>query len=157
MGAWLLLPCCCCCQLAAMITGAQAPRSHTHAHTSTTITRTTHKQQQPNKHCNSVAARAILVVEKDAVFQRLAGDGLPSRLSIALVTAKGNPDLATRAFLSRLAAAAGPGAPVLGLVDWNPAGAGILAAYKFGTAALGLEGARCAQRGAPAGGGSLGV
>ena len=124
--------------------------SHTHTHTHTRQLQS--HQPDPNqtttttnKHCNSVAARAILVVEKDAVFQRLAGDGLPSRLSVALVTAKGSPDLATRAFLSRLAAAAGPGAPVLGLVDWNPAGAGILAAYKFGTAALGLEGARCAR------------
>lgn len=32
--------------------------------------------------------------------------------------------------------------PVLGLVDWNPGGVGILLAYKYGCAALGLESAR---------------
>lgn len=37
--------------------------------------------------------------------------------------------------------------PVLGLVDWNPGGLGILATYRFGSAALGLEAARCATGG----------
>jgi hypothetical protein len=46
--------------------------------------------------------RYLLVVEKDAVFQRLAEDGLPDALPLVMVTAKGMPDLATRAFCSRL-------------------------------------------------------
>ncbi|GBF94838.1 hypothetical protein Rsub_08010 [Raphidocelis subcapitata] len=90
-----------------------------------------------------VSARYVLVVEKDAIFQRLAGDRLHERLPLVMVTAKGNPDLATRAFLSRLCAAA-PSLPVLGLVDWNPAGASILATFKFGNPRMGLEGSRYA-------------
>jgi meiotic recombination protein SPO11 len=41
------------------------------------------------------------VVEKDAIFQRLSEDRLADRLPMVLVTAKGMPDLATRAFLCR--------------------------------------------------------
>lgn len=52
------------------------------------------------------------------------------------------PDLASRAFLAAVVAAAGPGLPVLGFVDWNPAGVHILLCYKYGTAAMGLEAAR---------------
>jgi hypothetical protein len=48
-----------------------------------------------------VSARYILVIEKDAIFQRLAEDRLHERLPLVLVTAKGNPDLATRAFICR--------------------------------------------------------
>lgn len=55
------------------------------------------------------------------------------------------PDIASRAFLAALVAAAGPGLPVLGLVDWNPAGVYILLSYKYGTAAMGLEAARWVQ------------
>lgn len=77
------------------------------------------------------------------MLQRLAEDRLHEVLPVAMVTAKGQPDLATRAFLGRLCAAA-PRAPVLGLVDWNPAGACILATFKFGNPRLGMEGARWA-------------
>jgi DNA topoisomerase VI subunit A len=56
---------------------------------------------QPLRPPARVAARYILVVEKDAVFQRLVEDRLHERLPLVLVTAKGNPDLATRAFLCR--------------------------------------------------------
>lgn len=48
-----------------------------------------------------VTARYILVVEKDCIFQRLVQDKLHERLPMVLVTAKGMPDLATRAFLCR--------------------------------------------------------
>jgi hypothetical protein len=34
------------------------------------------------------------------------------------------------------------GLPVLGLVDWNPAGVAILLSYKFGNQAMGLEAGR---------------
>jgi DNA topoisomerase VI subunit A len=50
----------------------------------------------------SCVLRYLLIVEKDAVFQRLAEDGLPDALPLVMVTAKGMPDLATRAFCSRL-------------------------------------------------------
>jgi DNA topoisomerase VI subunit A len=44
----------------------------------------------------------ILVVEKDAIFQRLAEDRLWEVLPCVLITAKGFPDLATRAFLHKV-------------------------------------------------------
>ncbi|KAF8066174.1 SPO11-2 [Scenedesmus sp. PABB004] len=95
-----------------------------------------------------VGARFVLVVEKDAVFARLVEDRLHEALPCVLLTGRGMPDLASRAFLAALVAACArggdPAVPVLGLVDWNPGGAAILAAYKFGSAAMGLEGARYA-------------
>jgi meiotic recombination protein SPO11 len=95
----------------------------------------------------STDAHAVLIVEKDAVFQLLApalGALAAGGLRALLVTGKGVPDRATRAFLAALAAAR-PALPLLGLADWNPAGAGILALYRYGTAAG--EGARHALPG----------
>jgi DNA topoisomerase VI subunit A len=48
------------------------------------------------------SARFILVVEKDAIFQRLSEDRLWSLLPCILITARGMPDMATRAFLHKL-------------------------------------------------------
>ena len=45
------------------------------------------------------ACRFVVIVEKDAVFQRLVEDGFAEHLGAILVTAKGMPDMATRAFL----------------------------------------------------------
>ncbi|KAG2425773.1 hypothetical protein HXX76_013398 [Chlamydomonas incerta] len=82
----------------------------------------------------------LVVVEKDAAFQRLAEDRLWERLPCVLITAKGFPDVATRAFAARLAAAF-PAMQPVGLVDFNPAGAAILATYKYGSdRRLGAEG-----------------
>ncbi|KAL4859304.1 Meiotic recombination protein SPO11-2 [Chlorella vulgaris] len=83
-------------------------------------------------------ALLVLVVEKDAVFQRLAQQRFFDRVPCVLVTGKGVPDLATRAFLSCLSACF-PGLPLLGLVDWNPSGANILCIYRFGSHRMGLE------------------
>ena len=47
--------------------------------------------------------RFVVVVEKDAVFQRLAAEGFPEATSSILVTARGMPDFATRFFLQMLA------------------------------------------------------
>ncbi|KAK1326566.1 Meiotic recombination protein SPO11-2 [Acorus calamus] len=62
-------------------------------------------------------ARYIIVVEKDAIFQRLAEDRIFNYIPCILITAKGYPDLATR----------------------NPAGLAILCTYKFGSIKMGLE------------------
>uniref|UniRef100_A0A0E0EI30 DNA topoisomerase (ATP-hydrolyzing) n=1 Tax=Oryza meridionalis TaxID=40149 RepID=A0A0E0EI30_9ORYZ len=67
-------------------------------------------------------ARYIIVVEKDAIFQRLAEDRIYSHLPCILITAKGYPDLATR----------------------NPAGLAILCTYKYGSISMGLESYRYA-------------
>ncbi|KAG2493755.1 hypothetical protein HYH03_007977 [Edaphochlamys debaryana] len=83
----------------------------------------------------------LLVVEKDAVFQRLAEERVWEQLPCILVTARGLPDLATRAFVARLAAAFPPPRLIpLGLVDFNPAGVVILSTYKYGSDRLGPEG-----------------
>ncbi|GIL76358.1 hypothetical protein Vretifemale_5972 [Volvox reticuliferus] len=83
----------------------------------------------------------LLVVEKDAVFQRLAEDRIWDHLPCVLLTARGMPDLATRAFAARLAACfPPPRLQPVGLVDYNPSGVIILASYKYGSDRLGPEG-----------------
>ncbi|KAL4426524.1 hypothetical protein ABPG77_008382 [Micractinium sp. CCAP 211/92] len=83
-------------------------------------------------------AQLILVVEKDAVFQRLLQQKFFDRVPSIICTGKGMPDLATRAYLSSLSLAF-PHLPVVGLVDWNPAGVSILSIYRFGSHRMGLE------------------
>lgn len=81
-------------------------------------------------------ASAILVVEKDAVFSQLLAEEFHLRLlPCILVTGKGVPDVATRAFLAALHAAL-PQLPVLGLVDYNPSGVGILSLYRHGSSRM---------------------
>lgn len=114
-----------------------------------------------------VGARFILVVEKEALFRRLAEDMIwdAPRARCIIVTGCGQPDLATRAFVRALADAHGPSTPVLGLADSNPYGLAILLAYARGSAArpeaagsavpalrwLGLRGADVAALALPAG------
>lgn len=62
----------------------------------------------------------MLVIEKDAVFQRLTEDRLAERLPCVLVTAKGMPDLGTRCGL--LAAAGGGGGEFLVAVQLTAGG-----------------------------------
>ncbi|CAL5008342.1 unnamed protein product [Urochloa decumbens] len=88
-------------------------------------------------------ARYIIVVEKDAIFQRLAEDRLYNQLPCILITAKGYPDLATRFILHRLSQTF-PNTPIFALVDWNPAGLAILCTYKYGSISMGLESYRYA-------------
>ena len=90
-----------------------------------------------------VAASYALVVEKDAVFDRLRRERIWERVPLVLVTAKGFPDLATRAFLKGIQNRF-PSVTTLGLVDWNPSGALILRADRSGSARAALESARYA-------------
>ncbi|GLT56103.1 hypothetical protein SLA2020_291740 [Shorea laevis] len=83
-------------------------------------------------------ARYIIVVEKHAIFQRLAEDHIFNHIPSILITAKGYPDIATRFLLHRMNRAF-PDLPILALVDWNPAGLAILCTYKFGSIGMGLE------------------
>lgn len=73
---------------------------------------------------------AILVVEKHAVFAQLLREGLPRLLPCVLLTAQGYPTHAARRLLAHLHAAL-PRAAVVGLVDYNPHGLAILAAYRW--------------------------
>ncbi|KAF3782396.1 Meiotic recombination protein [Nymphaea thermarum] len=88
-------------------------------------------------------ARYIIIVEKDAIFQRLAEDRVFDQIPCIMITAKGYPDVATRFLLHRLSKIF-PDLPILALVDWNPAGLAILYTYKFGSISMGLEAYRYA-------------
>ncbi|PPS11730.1 hypothetical protein GOBAR_AA08915 [Gossypium barbadense] len=88
-------------------------------------------------------ARYIVVVEKHAIFQRLAEDNVFNQIPSILLTAKGYPDIATRFLLHRMSRAF-PDLPILALVDWNPARLAILSTYKFGSIGMGLEAYRYA-------------
>lgn len=90
----------------------------------------------------TVSARYVIVVEKDAIFQRLVEDKIFLTLPCIIVTGKGIPDLATRIFLSKLYSLC-PELLFFGLVDWNPSGVLILSTYKYGSPG-GLESTRYA-------------
>jgi len=82
------------------------------------------------------SARFILVVEKDAVFQRLLEEGiLNGHLpNLIMVTGKGVPDLATRQLIFMLATKMF--LPVLILTDCDPYGVDICMMYKYGSLAM---------------------
>ncbi|KAK9103736.1 hypothetical protein Sjap_020990 [Stephania japonica] len=88
-------------------------------------------------------ARYVIVVEKHAIFQRLAEDHIFNQIPSILVTGKGYPDIATRFLLHRISKTF-PHMPLFALVDWNPAGLAILCTFKFGSVGMGLEAYRYA-------------
>nr|CAD1841964.1 unnamed protein product [Ananas comosus var. bracteatus] len=73
----------------------------------------------------------VLLVEKDAAFMRLAEDRFYNRFPCIILTAKGQPDVATRLFLRKLKAELR--LPVLALVDSDPYGLKILSVYMCGS------------------------
>ncbi|KHN77993.1 Meiotic recombination protein spo-11 [Toxocara canis] len=76
-------------------------------------------------------ARFILVVEKDATFQKLTQEGFLSQFSPALlVTGKGYPDISTRKFLKHITSIYK--VPLFGLMDCDPHGIEIAMTYKYG-------------------------
>ena len=76
-------------------------------------------------------AKFILVVEKDAAFMRLAEDRFYNKYPCVIITAKGQPDVATRLFLRKIRTALA--IPVLGLVDSDPYGLKIISVYMNGS------------------------
>ena len=88
-------------------------------------------------HFQSLGARYILVVEKDAVFTYLCGQRIWDTLPCIIATGCGYPPLSVRATVKRLATELC--LPVLGLFDYNPHGVRILLTYKFGSTRMGLE------------------
>ncbi|KAI7843532.1 hypothetical protein COHA_002774 [Chlorella ohadii] len=73
----------------------------------------------------------ILLVEKDAAFMRLAEDRFYNQFPCIIITAKGQPDVATRLFLKKLKQTLR--IPVLALVDSDPYGLKILSVYMKGS------------------------
>lgn len=88
-------------------------------------------------------ATLIMVVEKHAVFNRLLQEGFCARLNAIMLTARGQPDLASRGLLARLHTLA-PEAPIVALIDYNPSGLLILSTYRSGSVRMGLEAGRFA-------------
>lgn len=76
-------------------------------------------------------AEFVLLVEKEAAYMRLAEDRFYHKYPCIVITAKGQPDVATRMFLSRLYSELK--IPVLGLVDSDPYGLKILSVYMSGS------------------------
>ena len=82
-------------------------------------------------------AEFILLVEKDAAYNRLAEDRFYNTFPCILITGKGQPDVATRMFLSRLKAELK--IPVLAFVDSDPYGLKILSVYMSGSKAMSYD------------------
>ncbi|MHA2305346.1 MAG: hypothetical protein ACXACU_08115 [Candidatus Hodarchaeales archaeon] len=82
-------------------------------------------------------AEFVLVIEKDAVFQDLAEDKFFNYLPCVLITASGQPDMATRMFIKRMYEELK--LPILGFLDADPYGLDILRVYSIGSKALSFE------------------
>ncbi|XP_050402116.1 meiotic recombination protein SPO11 [Patella vulgata] len=83
-------------------------------------------------------AKFILIVEKDATFQKLLGENFCEKYApCILITAKGFPDLGTRLLLKLLWNQFQ--LPVFSLVDCDPHGFEIMAVYTFGSKAQACE------------------
>ncbi|XP_045458724.1 meiotic recombination protein SPO11 [Melitaea cinxia] len=79
-------------------------------------------------------AKYILVVEKDAILQKLLDEGALLRLGpVIILTGKGYPDVCTRQLLCRLVTELRLKA--LALVDYDPHGYEIFLTYKYGSLA----------------------
>jgi len=76
-------------------------------------------------------AEFILLVEKEAAYMRMAEDRFYNKYPCIVITAKGQPDVASRMFLSRITNELK--IPVLGLVDSDPYGLKILSVYMSGS------------------------
>ncbi|KYM96353.1 Meiotic recombination protein SPO11 [Cyphomyrmex costatus] len=81
-----------------------------------------------------VKAEFVLVIEKDAVFQKLLEENCSRFLKCILVTGKGYPDVATRMFVKMLSEKME--LPVYIVVDADPFGVDIMLIYRFGSSTL---------------------
>uniref|UniRef100_A0A7S3CUT8 DNA topoisomerase (ATP-hydrolyzing) n=1 Tax=Palpitomonas bilix TaxID=652834 RepID=A0A7S3CUT8_9EUKA len=84
-------------------------------------------------------AEFILLVEKDAAFQRLAEDRFYNKYPCIIITGKGEPDVATRQFLKKVKETLK--IPVLGLFDSDPYGLKILSVYMKGSKSMAYDAA----------------
>ncbi|XP_070154080.1 meiotic recombination protein SPO11 [Polyergus mexicanus] len=75
-----------------------------------------------------VKANFVLVIEKDAIFQKLLEEDCPRALKCILVTGKGYPDINTRMLVNILSEKIG--LPVYIIVDADPFGVDIMLLYR---------------------------
>ncbi|RLU22776.1 hypothetical protein DMN91_005054, partial [Ooceraea biroi] len=85
----------------------------------------------------SVKANFVLVIEKDAAFQKLLQENCPRVLNCILVTGKGYPDVSTRMLVKMLSEKMD--LPIYIVVDADPFGVEIMLIYRFGSSALSKE------------------
>ncbi|XP_043532915.1 meiotic recombination protein SPO11 isoform X1 [Chiloscyllium plagiosum] len=84
------------------------------------------------------AAKFVLVVEKDATFQRLLDDDFCTKLfPCIIITGKGVPDLSTRLMVRKLWDILH--IPAFALVDADPHGIEIMCIYKYGSRSMSFD------------------
>ncbi|KAJ8016224.1 hypothetical protein DPEC_G00004970 [Dallia pectoralis] len=84
------------------------------------------------------SAKFVLIVEKDATFQRLLDDDVCYKLSpCIMITGKGVPDVNSRLMVRKLWDTLR--IPVFALVDADPHGIEIMCIYKYGSVAMSFE------------------
>ncbi|CAL1606787.1 unnamed protein product [Knipowitschia caucasica] len=84
------------------------------------------------------SARFVLIVEKDATFQRLLDDHVCAKLSpCIMITGKGVPDVNSRLMVRKLWDTLH--IPIFALVDADPYGIEIMCIYKYGSRAMSFE------------------
>jgi meiotic recombination protein SPO11 len=94
---------------------------------------------------NMSSVKWILVIEKEATFRSIAASTFWATLSSGgiMVTAKGYPDISTRAMLRFLSSPSPQNGfcapPVYAMVDFDPDGIAILSTYKHGSDNLAHE------------------
>ncbi|NXU65346.1 SPO11 protein, partial [Horornis vulcanius] len=83
-------------------------------------------------------AKFILIVEKDATFQRLLDDDFFSKVSpCIMITGRGIPDLNTRLLVRKLWDSFQ--IPIFALMDADPHGVEIMCVYKYGSVSMSFE------------------
>ncbi len=87
-------------------------------------------------------AEFVLIIEKEAVFSRLSEDGFYDYVPSIIITAKGQPDMATRLFLKKIHDELK--IPMLAIMDADVYGFEILRVYSVGSKALSFEAANLA-------------
>uniref|UniRef100_A0A3Q1EVD0 DNA topoisomerase (ATP-hydrolyzing) n=1 Tax=Acanthochromis polyacanthus TaxID=80966 RepID=A0A3Q1EVD0_9TELE len=84
------------------------------------------------------SAKFIMIVEKDATFQRLLDDDFCTKLSpCIIITGKGVPDVNSRLMVRKLWDVLR--VPIFALVDADPHGIEIMCIYKYGSVAMSFE------------------
>uniref|UniRef100_A0A3Q4I5X2 DNA topoisomerase (ATP-hydrolyzing) n=1 Tax=Neolamprologus brichardi TaxID=32507 RepID=A0A3Q4I5X2_NEOBR len=84
------------------------------------------------------SAKFVLIIEKDATFQRLLDDDFCTKISpCIIITGKGVPDVNSRLMVKRLWDELH--IPIFALVDADPHGIEIMCIYKYGSVAMSFE------------------
>ncbi|KAF5901521.1 meiotic recombination protein SPO11, partial [Clarias magur] len=84
------------------------------------------------------SAKFVLVIEKDATFQRLADDDFCTQFNPCIIlTGKGVPDVNSRLMVKKLWETLH--IPVFALVDADPHGIEIMCIYKYGSVSMAFE------------------